>query len=150
MSRAEPDQPIDAREQASHGIVCDNCGAKWRLPPTWKGPTANCQRCGCSIDAQVQLDANASSRQNPAAVRPAQNRTRGPAAANATRPATRSSATTATRSAPAAIGGDSGPRDSGRAHGPRDERRGSGSPLPWIFAGCALCVLGAIAFVAAR
>ena len=27
-------------------ITCDNCGAKYKLPPTFKGSQAKCQKCG--------------------------------------------------------------------------------------------------------
>ncbi|MBL8754482.1 MAG: hypothetical protein JNK15_14355 [Planctomycetes bacterium] len=136
MSRTEPDAA-----QAPAGITCDNCGAKWRLPPAWKGPTANCQRCGCTIDAHVQLDPGRA--RSLAAARPAQDRARASAAPRTTRPAGRAGTTPPRAPAPAAAADD-------RARSARDERRGGTSPFVWIFAACSLAVLGAIVFVANR
>ena len=36
-------------------IVCVNCGAKYKLPPTFKGTQAKCQKCGSIIDVAKQL-----------------------------------------------------------------------------------------------
>ena len=38
-------------------ITCDNCGAKYKLPETFKGNQAKCQKCGSVIDVAKQRDA---------------------------------------------------------------------------------------------
>ena len=38
-------------------ITCDNCGAKYKLPPTFKGSQAKCQKCGSVIDVAKQREA---------------------------------------------------------------------------------------------
>ena len=35
-------------------ITCDNCGAKYKLPATFTGSQAKCQKCGSVIDVQKQ------------------------------------------------------------------------------------------------
>jgi len=35
-------------------ITCDNCGAKYKLPETFTGAQAKCQKCGSVIDVQKQ------------------------------------------------------------------------------------------------
>jgi len=35
-------------------IVCDNCGAKYRLPASFSGDRAKCQKCGSAIDVAAQ------------------------------------------------------------------------------------------------
>ena len=36
-------------------IVCVNCGAKYKLPPTFKGTQAKCPKCSSIIDVAKQL-----------------------------------------------------------------------------------------------
>jgi len=38
-------------------IVCDNCGAKYRLPETFTNTKAKCKQCGSAIDVAVQRHA---------------------------------------------------------------------------------------------
>ncbi|GAB4161143.1 MAG: hypothetical protein Fur0037_27850 [Planctomycetota bacterium] len=40
-------------------IVCDNCGAKYRLPETFTGPRAKCKQCQGVIDVASQREAAA-------------------------------------------------------------------------------------------
>lgn len=51
-------------------ITCDNCGAKYKLPDTFTGSQAKCQKCGSVIDVQKQRQ-TASSGSAPAAAAPA-------------------------------------------------------------------------------
>lgn len=60
-------------------ITCDNCGAKYKLPETFTGSQAKCQKCGSVIDVGKQRAAAAGA---PATAGAAQ-----PAAAAAARPA---------------------------------------------------------------
>jgi hypothetical protein len=50
-------------------ITCDNCGAKYKLPETFKGAQAKCQKCGSVIDVAAQRAAAGGSA--PAAEKPA-------------------------------------------------------------------------------
>jgi len=54
-------------------IVCDNCGAKYRLPASFSGDRAKCQKCGSAIDvaAQKAVTAAPAAAQAAAATRPA-------------------------------------------------------------------------------
>lgn len=57
-------------------ITCDNCGAKYKLPETFTGSQAKCQKCGSVIDVQKQRGqaaaaAPAAAAQPAAAVKPA-------------------------------------------------------------------------------
>lgn len=65
-------------------IVCQNCGAKYRLPESFSGDRAKCKACGSVIDVAAQRDGDAAAA--PSAARPAGAR---PAAARpaAARPA---------------------------------------------------------------
>jgi len=70
-------------------ITCDNCGAKYKLPPTFKGSQAKCQKCGSVIDVAKQReaaeaggDAKPAAAAKPAAkARPAVDRSKGRAGA---------------------------------------------------------------------
>ena len=42
-------------------ITCDNCGAKYKLPESFKGHQAKCQKCGSVIDVAMQRSAPAES-----------------------------------------------------------------------------------------
>jgi hypothetical protein len=56
-------------------ITCDNCGAKYKLPESFKGQQAKCQKCGSVIDVQKQraaADGGATQTASPSsAARPA-------------------------------------------------------------------------------
>ena len=53
-------------------ITCDNCGAKYRLPETFTGTQAKCQKCGSVIDVQKQRGQAETPASTPAAAaRPA-------------------------------------------------------------------------------
>ena len=76
-------------------ITCDNCGAKYKLPPTFKGSQAKCQKCGSVIDVAKQReaaeaggDAKPAAAAKPAAkARPAVDRSKGRAAGASARKA---------------------------------------------------------------
>ena len=48
-------------------ITCDNCGAKYKLPPTFTGAQAKCQKCGSVIDVASQRAALDAGGDKPAA-----------------------------------------------------------------------------------
>src|SRR5262249_61989221 len=54
-------------------IVCDNCGAKYRLPETFSGAKAKCKQCNSAIDVAAQRAAAQApaAAATPAAARPA-------------------------------------------------------------------------------
>ena len=52
-------------------ITCDNCGAKYKLPPTFKGSQAKCQKCGSVIDVAKQREAAGDGASPAAAAKPA-------------------------------------------------------------------------------
>ncbi len=52
-------------------ITCENCGAKYKLPPTFKGTQAKCQKCGSVIDVAKQREAADSDATPAAAAKPA-------------------------------------------------------------------------------
>ncbi len=47
-------------------IVCDNCGAKYRLPASFSGDKAKCKQCGSAIDVAAQKTAAAAPAKTPA------------------------------------------------------------------------------------
>jgi hypothetical protein len=49
-------------------IICDNCGAKWRLPENFTGAQSKCRQCGSAIDVARQRNAGEGA---PDAARPA-------------------------------------------------------------------------------
>ncbi len=133
-------------------ITCDNCGAKYKLPPTFTGAQAKCQKCGSVIDVEKQRasaggsDAPAAgkpaSARPAAAARPAVDRSK-PAAkepakatAAAARPArsTRSSA----RAAKADEGGD---ENAPTRRGGREAKKSSAMPLILSGVGIVLIVV---------
>ena len=63
-------------------IVCANCGAKYRLPETFKSDRAKCKACGASIDVASQRE----SKPDEAAAQPAPAPIRFQSAALAARP----------------------------------------------------------------
>ncbi|MGB3966925.1 MAG: MJ0042-type zinc finger domain-containing protein, partial [Planctomycetota bacterium] len=48
-------------------ITCDNCGAKYKLPESFTGAQAKCQKCGSVIDVQKQRAATGAAAATPAA-----------------------------------------------------------------------------------
>lgn len=110
-------------------ITCDNCGAKYKLPPTFTGAQAKCQKCGSVIDVAKQRAATAgggaaaaspaAASKPAAAAKPAVDRSKQtpkePTKPAATRPArsTRSSARAA-KTADEADAGEDTPRRGGR------------------------------------
>jgi hypothetical protein len=104
-------------------IVCDNCGAKYRLPETFTGAKAKCKQCNSAIDVAAQRAAA----QAPAAA----------AAPAAARPARTASPA---RPAPSARSSAGAPRSSVRSPSVRAPRREAEAPpptnkKPLIFAG---------------
>lgn len=113
-------------------IVCDNCGAKYKLPEAYDKAQAKCTKCGSAIAVDAQRGgAVAAPGARPAAARPAVDRSR-QAPPPAERPAL------ATRTA------TERPR---RARTERDAKPAR-SPLPWILGGVVLAC--AIAFLLLR
>ncbi len=148
MSRAEP----DSEEQANLGIVCDNCGARWRLPAGWKGTQANCQKCGHGIDARIQLagrERGGGGSPTPPATdaRPAIDRSKFAPAPE--RAPTRQKAAPKPRADHLDEDGDKS-TESSRPRQARDAHKGPRSPLPWILAAGVLAVVVAIVVVATR
>ncbi len=59
---------------AATQIVCTNCGAKYRIPETFKGNRAKCKACGTVIDVAAQRATEATAdagEEKPAAAKPA-------------------------------------------------------------------------------
>ncbi|MEQ1631468.1 MAG: hypothetical protein ABL997_03785 [Planctomycetota bacterium] len=77
-------------------IACDNCGAKYRLPESFSGDKAKCQKCGSVIDVAAQRKASGPA-PAPAKVAPAK-----AAPAPAAAPVARSARTARTENPPAA------------------------------------------------
>jgi len=109
-------------------IVCDNCGAKYRLPESFQNATAKCKQCGSQIDVASQRKASAlpvgasAAPAIAAGARPAQQRRAEPE-----RPAM--------RTAKVARPDRQARRGSGRDQG--DAQKGS-SKLPFVLAGVGL------------
>ena len=72
-------------------IVCDNCGARWRLPDNFAAAQSKCRDCGSAIDVARQRTAAEGDGKPmlPAAARPARDRSKDP------RPSERTSAAAA-------------------------------------------------------
>jgi hypothetical protein len=108
-------------------IICDNCGARWRLPEGFAGAQSKCRQCGSAIDVARQRNGGdgAPAAARPAAgARPAVDRSREP------RPVERPAAAA---SAPAR-GGRERVRDEPRRR--RSERESAKrSKLPFVIAG---------------
>jgi len=120
-------------------IVCDNCGAKYKLPESFTGSQSKCQKCGSviAVDAQRQQTSIASAAARPATgARPAVAR-----APEAPRSAERTAGKTARSE-------ESGPRSSaGRdrpGRGRRDAPAKKKSSLPLILGGIALLAIVAV------
>lgn len=103
-------------------IVCDNCGAKYRLPETFTGSSAKCKQCGSSINVAAQRDAAAAPAAAPAAAKPAR------AGASAARPA-------AAKPASARPASSAGSRSSTRKPRPEADEAPAKSNKPLIFGG---------------
>lgn len=95
-------------------ITCDNCGAKYKLPPTFKGAQAKCQKCGSVIDVAKQRATAGDDAASPAAA--AKPATARPAAA--AKPAVDRS-----KARPAAAGGR---KSAAEPASPKAERPASG------------------------
>ncbi|MBL8723888.1 MAG: hypothetical protein JNK49_07570 [Planctomycetes bacterium] len=74
-------------------ITCDNCGAKYKLPETFQGNQAKCQKCGSVIDVAKQRTPSAAApgaaapaAKPAAAAKPAVDRSQAPPAAAARPP----------------------------------------------------------------
>lgn len=103
-------------------IVCDNCGAKYRLPETFTGSSAKCKQCGSSIHVAAQRAAAAAPAAAPAAAKPAR------AGTSAARPASAKPA--AARPASSSAG-----RASARKPRPEADDAPAKSNKPLIFGG---------------
>lgn len=141
-------------------IACDNCGAKYKLPETFSGTKAKCQKCGSVIDVAAQR-ASASAPTASAAAKPAaaarpaaaakpavsraksEPRAKSESGAEARASAGTGSARTARAGGRRAKGGDEGEEGGGRAgrrgRGDGAEKKKSAMPL----------VLGGVGLVAA-
>ena len=105
-------------------IVCDNCGAKYKLPETFTGSQSKCQKCGSviAVDAQRQQSGAASAAARPAAgAKPAVARSQAP-------PPTNERASRMARSERAS----SPARDSNRGGRNRRDQPAKKSKTPWI------------------
>jgi hypothetical protein len=115
-------------------IVCDNCGAKYKLPESFTASQSKCQKCGSviNVDAQRQPASTASAAAKPATgARPAVARSAEPP-----RPTERSNER-ASRSARSEAGRERGSR--GRRDAPPKK-----SSLPLVLGGIGLLVVAAI------
>ena len=126
-------------------ITCDNCGAKYKLPPTFKGSQAKCQKCGSVIDVAKQReaaeaggDAKPAAAAKPAAkARPAVDRSKGRAAGASARKA---AADKPARSRGRAAGKDDGGEE--RPRRGRQEKKKDNTPM--ILGGVGLVLLLAV------
>jgi hypothetical protein len=106
-------------------IVCDNCGAKYKLPESFSAPKAKCKKCGSAIDVNGQRSAargESAAAATPAKAQPAKAR---PAKTRAT---TNRAGTTAEEGKPARGSRGASPRRAGRdaQDKPASGRRGRG------------------------
>jgi DNA-directed RNA polymerase subunit RPC12/RpoP len=123
-------------------IACDNCGAKYKLPETFQGKQAKCQKCGSVIEVQKQREAASAAAAAPAAkpaaaARPAVDRSK-PAAAEAGKPA----AARPARAGKADDGADGGKK----ARGERETKKANTMPITLAAVGL-LAVAGAAFFL---
>ncbi|MBL9079463.1 MAG: hypothetical protein JNL08_18315 [Planctomycetes bacterium] len=138
-------------------ITCDNCGAKYKLPESFPGTQAKCQKCGSVIDVARQRAAAAggtaaaspaAAAKPAAAARPAVDRSKAqpkePAkpAASAAKPSR--AARTSARGAKAAA--DDGDGDEAPRRGGREAKKKSAMPL--IASGIGLVAIVVVAVVA--
>ena len=123
-------------------ITCDNCGAKYKLPPTFKGTQAKCQKCGSVIDVQKQREAASAGDSPAAAAKPAQARPASGAKPAVDRSKRRASATTTSK--PARASGSRsrrGAKDDEDGDSPRRGREQKKDNKPMIFAGVGLVII---------
>lgn len=123
-------------------IACDNCGAKYKLPETFTGKQAKCQKCGSVIEVQKQRDAASAAAAAPAAkpaaaARPAVDRSK-PAAAEAAKPA----AARPARAGKAEDGAEGGKK----GRGEREKKKDNTMPITLAAVGL-LVVAGAVFFL---
>ncbi|MEC8651443.1 MAG: hypothetical protein VXY92_02685 [Planctomycetota bacterium] len=120
-------------------ITCDNCGAKYKLPPTFKGSQAKCQKCGSVIDVAKQRaaaegggDAKPAAAAKPASkARPAVDRSKARAGAGTRKAAADKPARSARGRAAAKADGEERPRRG------RPEKKKDNTPM----------ILGAVGLV---
>lgn len=133
-------------------ITCDNCGAKYKLPESFTGSQAKCQKCGSVIDVARQRAAASSPAAGPAtAARPAPAK---PAAAarpaidrskEAARPAERPAAAARTERAERTArkgraAADDAPAEDAKGRRGRGERKKNNS-MPLLLAGVGLVAI---------
>jgi len=119
-------------------IVCDNCGAKYKLPESFTGSQSKCQKCGSviAVDAQRQQASTASAAARPATgAKPAVARS-----AEAPRPAERAAGKSTRSESPGARSG-AGRDRAGRA---RREAPAKKSKTPLIVGGIVLLAIVAV------
>lgn len=123
-------------------ITCDNCGAKYKLPPTFKGTQAKCQKCGSVIDVQKQREAASAGDSPAAAAKPAQARPASGAKPAVDRSKRRASATTTSKPARASDSRSRrGAKDDEDGDSPRRGREQKKDNKPMIFAGLGLVIV---------
>ncbi len=130
-------------------ITCENCGAKYKLPPTFKGSQAKCQKCGSVIDVAKQRDAAGDGEDSApaAAAKPAVDRSK--SRAGGARKATAGKAT-AGKAAAAKAPGDRPRRgraqkdDDGEERPRRGAREKKKDNTPMIIGGVGLVLLLAV------
>lgn len=114
-------------------ITCDNCGAKYKLPPTFKGSQAKCQKCGSVIDVAKQRESAGDGDASPAAgAKPAKARPAAAAKPAVDRSKSRAKPATGGRKAAAAAKDDGGKparaSSSRSRRGAKDDDDGGDSP----------------------
>ena len=125
-------------------ITCDNCGAKYKLPPTFKGTQAKCQKCGSVIDVQKQREAATAGDSPAAAAKPAKARPASGAKPAVARSQRRSAAASSAADKPARAGSGRSRRsgkDDDDAETPRRSREKKKDNTPMILAGVGLVVI---------
>jgi hypothetical protein len=129
-------------------IACDNCGAKYKLPETFQGKQAKCQKCGSVIEVQKQREAASAAAAAPAskpapAARPAVDRSK-PATAAAPKQAAAAAPKPAARAGRA---GKADADDGGRpGRGERETKKDN--TMPVLLAGLGLlAVAGGLFFL---
>ncbi len=136
-------------------IVCDNCGAKYKLPESFTAASAKCKACGSAIDVQGQRQAAASPARAAGASKAA---APAPAVAAGAKPAKKRSEEPAGRkaSAGAAAGrrGRRGKDEAGEAEGDgrpgrrgRERPAGGGSKMPLVLGGVGVLAIAVVAIL---
>jgi transcription initiation factor TFIIIB Brf1 subunit/transcription initiation factor TFIIB len=124
-------------------IVCDNCGAKWKLPESDQRSQAKCQKCGSVIDITGQRGGPpaAATAARPAVARPAVDRSKEPATREPSRSASGQRST------------ERGERSERSERSPRGARKTTAKasakrPIwPWLVGGAVLAVAVALFFL---